>query len=108
MRGTVLSFSRDDERAADAEGAALLARAGWDPQAMVDVMAMLEQKARRRPSVPAFFATHPAPADRLARLRAIVAPLGRGRQDSAAFRDVRARAKRAPPPAHRSTAMPRP
>jgi predicted Zn-dependent protease len=107
VNGALLSFSREDERAADAEGTALLARAGWDPRAMIEVMDLLEKRAQQQPAVATFFSTHPPPADRAARLSSAVRRLGRGTRNSAEFRAVQARLSRLPPRA-RSRATPHP
>ena len=46
--GAFLKFSRDDEREADRVGAAIMARAGWDPHGMIELMQTIrEQRAAR-------------------------------------------------------------
>ena len=96
--GAFLKFSRDDERAADRVGAGIMARAGWDPHGMIELMETIRREERRDPSsVEVFFSNHPSPRDRVALLTRVV-PLGRtGRQDSDEFQGIRARLKRLPP-----------
>lgn len=92
-----LKFSRDDEREADRVGAEIMHRAGWDARGLVELMTTLSRQARRDPSsVAVFFSTHPAPADRAARLKAIAARLTGGTRDTPAFRRIRARLARMP------------
>jgi predicted Zn-dependent protease len=95
--GYLLKFSRDDEREADAVGVQIMRRAGWDPRGMLEFMEMLRAKEGRDPGgVAIFLSTHPAPADRVARLRALVGRSG-GRRDSDAFHRVHAELERMPP-----------
>jgi Zn-dependent protease with chaperone function len=70
MNTLFLKFSRSMESQADVVGAQIMARAGYDPIQMVKFFAFLEQKAGSNPSKFAtFMSTHPAPANREARLR---------------------------------------
>jgi predicted Zn-dependent protease len=86
-------FSRDDEREADEKGMLYLRRAGFDPRGMPDLMRLLQAQQRRDPgSVELFFASHPSPADRLARLDSSARQFAGGRRDSRAFRGAQARA----------------
>jgi predicted Zn-dependent protease len=96
--GTFLKFSRDDEREADRVGAGIMARAGWDPHGMIELMETIREQARRDPgSVEIFFSNHPSPEDRIALLTRVV-PTGRaGKRDSADFRAMRARLSKLPP-----------
>ena len=68
---------------------------------MLEFMEILRAKEGRDPGVAIFLSTHPAPADRVARLRSIVG--GGGRRDTDAFRRIRAELARMPP----APAMPR-
>ncbi len=67
-----LTFSRDQESAADAEGLALLRRAKIDPQGMVTFF----EKLSRNESGIALLSTHPMSADRANRLRAEIERAG--------------------------------
>ena len=70
-----LKYSRDAESEADATGAQIMARAGYDPAAMADFFELLRQKEGSSGSVATFFSDHPAPADREARIRQIASTL---------------------------------
>lgn len=90
---TMAKFSRDDEREADEKGMLYLRRAGFDPRGMPELMRLLQAQQRRDPgSVELFFASHPSPADRLARLDSSARQMSSGRRDSRAFRSAQARA----------------
>jgi predicted Zn-dependent protease len=97
--GAFLKFSRDDEREADRVGAGIMARAGWDPRGMIELMQTIREQERRDPSsVEVFFSNHPSPQDRVALLRQVVPKTGGGRRDSAAFQSIHARLKTLPAP----------
>jgi predicted Zn-dependent protease len=64
-----LKFSRSDESEADSYGLHLMAQAGYDPSAMLDVMEILKE-ASKGGRQPEFLATHPAPETRLEEIRA--------------------------------------
>jgi predicted Zn-dependent protease len=96
--GAFLKFSRDDEREADRVGAAMMARAGWDPRGMIELMQTIREHERRDPgSVEAFFSNHPSPADRIALLGQVVPKRRTGTRDSREFQSIRARLKDLPP-----------
>jgi predicted Zn-dependent protease len=91
----MMKFSRDAEREADMRGLAYMKRAGYDPRGMVEFLQVLRARQGRDPgSVQTFFASHPAPGERIARLQQEAARLGGGRRDSDAFRQVQARLDR--------------
>jgi len=95
--GYMLKFSRDDERDADAAGAVIMRRAGWDPREMAAFMTILAAEQGRAPSdVAVFLSSHPAPAERAARLRATVKSRG-GLKTTAAFNRIKARLAGMPP-----------
>lgn len=65
-----LKFSRTDEEQADIVGAQTMARAGYNPQDMVDFFELLRSTQAREPGkVERFFSTHPAPNNRASRVR---------------------------------------
>ncbi len=79
LNAAFLKFSRGDELEADALGAELMAKAGYDPVAMATMFAMLAAEQGRDPSkLERFFSSHPPPADRENRIRALAASLGSG------------------------------
>ena len=96
--GAFLRFSRDDEREADRVGAGIMARAGWDPHGMIELLEVIREQERRDPSsAEVFFSNHPSPEDRVLLLGRVM-PRGRaGRRDSPVFQSIRARLKRLPP-----------
>ncbi|HXG02804.1 MAG TPA: M48 family metalloprotease [Candidatus Binatia bacterium] len=69
--GSVLAFSRDNEREADEVGFELMARAGYDPREAPRIWEALEREreAAGRSAPLIFFATHPPTAERIATLR---------------------------------------
>ena len=96
--GTFLKFSRDDEAEADRIGAEIMARAGWDPRGMIDLLETVREQEKRDPSsVEVFFSNHPAPQDRIALLAGVVPAKRTGKRDSAEFQSMRARLKKLPP-----------
>jgi predicted Zn-dependent protease len=69
--GSILQFSREQEREADAFGLDRIAAAGYDPGESVDVWTRLiaEKKAAKDDEPFLFFATHPPSEERAATLR---------------------------------------
>ena len=69
LNALFLKFSRTAETQADIVGTQMMARAGYDPQRMASMFAMLRQQQGREPSkLQAFFSDHPSPANREARV----------------------------------------
>ena len=65
-----LSYSRDYEREADRLGIQLLARAGYQPEAMADFFEELQKSARLSDSgAPEYMRTHPVTTNRIAEAR---------------------------------------
>ena len=60
-----LKYTRDDEKEADRLGVRFMSEAGYDPDAMVGVMEILERAASGSPRGPDFLQTHPAPQNRI-------------------------------------------
>ena len=100
LTGSVfLGFSRDDELAADREGARILRKAGWDPRGLASFLERARAAARQNPSaVDVFFSTHPATEDRIAALRKVIRPDSTRRRDSAAFQSMKKRIAVLPAP----------
>ncbi len=93
--GVLLKFSRNDERAADAEGVRILERAGYDTRGLLEFLHLLEARQGRAPhAVARFFSTHPAPRDRVRGLERLIGDGGGGRRDSPAFVEVKQRLAR--------------
>jgi predicted Zn-dependent protease len=101
---TMAKFSRDDEREADEQGLIYLARAGYDPRGMAEFMRILREHSGRDPrSVEVFFASHPAPAERVQRLEQQARQLGtRGSRPTAELNRVKARLRALGPAQARS------
>ena len=77
LNAVFLKFSRDDEYQADATGAEIMAKAGYNPVAMADFFALLRAEQGRDPSkLERFFSDHPPPANRESRIRQLAANLG--------------------------------
>jgi beta-barrel assembly-enhancing protease len=86
-------FSRDDEREADQQGLIYMSRAGYNPRGAVEFMQILRERAGRDPhSVEVFFASHPAPKERVDLLDQQARALGaRGSSSRAELDRVKAR-----------------
>jgi predicted Zn-dependent protease len=96
--GYMLKFSRDDEREADQVGVQIVRRAGWDPRGMIEFMETLRrEQGRDARTVEVFLSSHPAPDERVARLRGLLRGSSGGRRNSEEFRRVAARLERLPP-----------
>lgn len=77
LNALFLKYSRAAEEQADVVGTQILGRAGYDPVAMAGMFAMLQQQAQREPSkLEQFFSSHPAPANREAKVRKEAALVG--------------------------------
>ncbi|MGA2172852.1 MAG: M48 family metallopeptidase [Sedimentisphaerales bacterium] len=63
-----LSYSREDEKTADLGGMDYMVKAGYNPNAMVETMQMLENEQTDRQVE--FFSTHPSPENRISYIRA--------------------------------------
>ena len=63
-----MQYGRDDELQSDALGICLMIAANYDPQAMVEVMRVLEA-ASGGARQPEFFSTHPNPENRVQRIQ---------------------------------------
>ena len=66
-----LQYSREDELEADRLGLRFMSEAGYRPQAMVEVMQIL-QTASNGSAKPEFLSTHPNPGNRLERLQELI------------------------------------
>ena len=76
LDASFLRFNLSDEYDADALGTELLAKAGYDPVAMVSIFAAARREARRHASVARLSTRHPLSADREERIRSLVSVLG--------------------------------
>lgn len=69
---TNTSYGREDELESDRLGVKIMKGAGYNPEAMVTVMEVLE-KAAGGSSPPEFLSTHPNPGRRIERIREVIA-----------------------------------
>lgn len=70
MNALFLKFSRTAESQADILGTQIMARAGYDPNAMVTMFQLLKSQQSQQPGkVAQFFSDHPNPENREARVR---------------------------------------
>ena len=77
LNALFLKFSRTAETQADVLGTQIMARAGYDPEAMATMFQMLKSKQGSEPGKLAqFFSDHPNPANREARVRQEARSLG--------------------------------
>jgi len=72
----LLRYSRVLEEEADREGTRMLVAAGIDPRGLVGFFESLQKEEGDVPAVLQYLSTHPAPKERIARLRALVARSG--------------------------------
>jgi Zn-dependent protease with chaperone function len=108
LNAVFLKFSRDAEHEADLVGIRTLKRAGWDPGAMASFFEVLRREQSRDPGkLEQFFSSHPAPADRMARLQAEAERLGpeRNAREVGGFADVQAELSGRPLSSRRSARM---
>jgi predicted Zn-dependent protease len=68
--GVLLPFSRSQEAEADEIGLHYMAKAGYDPRAAIEVWQAFMKLDGERP--PEFLSTHPAPANRIERMRKLM------------------------------------
>jgi hypothetical protein len=94
LNAAFLKFSRSDELEADALGAELMAKSGYDPLAMATMFAMLRAEQGRDPGkLERFFSSHPPSAERESRIRTLASQLGSGgsRQVVGGFATIQSR-----------------
>jgi len=93
-QGLMMKYSRADESQADAVGTVILYKAGYDPQGMVDFFKTMGGAGGAAP--PAFFSSHPDPADRQQKIAQQIAPWPRANYNAnnASFEQIRGRASR--------------
>jgi len=87
----MMKYSRSDEAQADAVGAIILYKAGYNPQALADFFKTLEAQGGTGPQ---FLSDHPNPGNRTAAIQKEIQPWPpvQYRGDSAAFAKVRQKA----------------
>jgi len=67
-----LQYGRADELESDRLGLQFMTEAGYDPQGIVELMAVLEQANGRGGAPPEFFSSHPNPGNRAAELTELI------------------------------------
>lgn len=68
--GILLPYSRNQELEADRLGLRYMAQAGYDPRAAINFWTKMREAGGAR--TPAFLSTHPAPDERIERIRALL------------------------------------
>jgi predicted Zn-dependent protease len=88
-QGLMLKYSRGDESQADAVGAVILYKAGYNPQALADFFKTLESEGGQMP--PQFLSDHPNPGNREQAIEREIAnwPAQNYATDSPAFQTAR-------------------
>jgi Zn-dependent protease with chaperone function len=71
-QGLIMKYSRNDESQADAVGAVILYKAGYDPRSMVDFFKTMGEKAGA--AAPELFSSHPNPGNRQEAVAKQIAP----------------------------------
>ena len=95
--GAFAKFSRADEREADRLGVAFMARAGWDPEGLAQLLErLLAEQRGGGSSVGQFFSSHPTTQERVQNVRSQARQVGgRGlRTNDGSFASIRSRARR--------------
>lgn len=64
--------SREDERAADAQGLRFMSRAGYDPHGMARFFERLLKQTGDSSGLSKYFATHPLTSERISRIRTLI------------------------------------
>jgi predicted Zn-dependent protease len=67
--GVLLPWSRTQESEADHLGLILMAKAGYDPHAALDLWKRMAEHAKRSGRPPEFLSTHPAEATRVQQIQ---------------------------------------
>ena len=93
-QGLMMKYSRSDESQADAVGAAILYKAGFNPQGMVDFFKTMGSQGGGAP--PEFFSSHPNPVNRQQAIQKQIAgwPAQKDVADSSNFNQLRQHATR--------------
>lgn len=68
--GVLLPYSRHQELEADRTGLELMAEAGYDPRAAIELWQQMQQQGGAQP--PVFLSTHPSPGGRIEELRELM------------------------------------
>src|SRR4029453_9047458 len=87
-QGVMMKYSRNDESQADAVGAVILYKAGYNPESMVDFFKTMGAQAGAAP--PELFSSHPNPGNRQEAIRKQVAnwPAANYIEESPSFNDA--------------------
>jgi predicted Zn-dependent protease len=67
----LMKFGRDDELASDEFGVQYMAKAGYNPEAMVEVMKILAESSGGK-SREEFMSSHPSPENRIAKIKELI------------------------------------
>jgi predicted Zn-dependent protease len=72
-KGTLLSYSREDEAAADEYGARYASAAGYDPHGLITFFQKLQKMEGEVPAFSQYLSDHPLTADRITHLQQVIA-----------------------------------
>jgi predicted Zn-dependent protease len=67
-----MSYGRDQELESDDLGVRFMIEAGYNPEALIDVMAILANASGGGDRQPEFFSTHPSPENRVEKIKAAI------------------------------------
>src|SRR5262249_3423880 len=85
-KGALLSYSREDETAADEYGARYASAAGYDPKGLITFFQKLQKMEGEVPAFSKYLSDHPATADRISHLQQYIAEKKLGGTDLGADR----------------------
>ena len=85
-----MKFNRDQEGEADEQGLKYMARSGYDPHAMLEVLEILAE-AGRGPRQPEFLSTHPHPESRMQNVGRLLSVRYSSTQDNPEFQKYSSR-----------------
>lgn len=74
-----MKFGRNDELQSDEFGVKYMVRAGYNPNAMIEVMEILAEASGGGQNRDEFMSSHPSPANRIAKIKEHIAKYGNGK-----------------------------
>lgn len=107
-QGALLAHSRSEESEADEYGARYASAAGYDPHGLVTFFEKLQKQEGHTPQILTWLSTHPATADRIAKINQYIAQNNLTGSDLGADRlaPIKAKLKARPPPPEKPQTAP--